>query len=164
MPNPKMARENANEIAEREASDAARDAALDRICPKCFTDHSRGSCEAIGFASFRVRWEIDVDAGSPEEAAREALRIQRDPNSIATCFDVRENGEHIGSEACTWQIDLQEIDEIEAGRALEQCNGGCLARPGEQWIYTGMAYGGDDQSYHGEGRCYCQFCGADGDA
>lgn len=36
--------------------------------------------------------------------------------------------------------------------------------PGHQWAYTGTAYGGDDESYHGEGRCYCTHCGADGDA
>ena len=33
-----------------------------------------------------------------------------------------------------------------------------------EWAYTGTAYGGDDESYMGEGRCYCIHCGADGDA
>jgi hypothetical protein len=33
-----------------------------------------------------------------------------------------------------------------------------------KWVFTGIAYGGDDESYHGEGRCYCTQCGADGDA
>lgn len=32
------------------------------------------------------------------------------------------------------------------------------------WSYTGSTYGGDEDSYHGEGRCYCSICGADGDA
>lgn len=32
------------------------------------------------------------------------------------------------------------------------------------WVYTGIAYGGDDPRWHGEGRCYCSKCGADGDA
>jgi hypothetical protein len=36
--------------------------------------------------------------------------------------------------------------------------------PGHDWVYTGSLYGGDDDSYHGEGRCYCALCGADGDA
>jgi hypothetical protein len=36
--------------------------------------------------------------------------------------------------------------------------------PGHQWVYTGTAYGGDDERWHGEGRCYCSNCGADGDA
>jgi hypothetical protein len=33
-----------------------------------------------------------------------------------------------------------------------------------EWSYTGSAYGGDEDSYGGEGRCYCCKCGADGDA
>ena len=36
--------------------------------------------------------------------------------------------------------------------------------PGHEWVYTGTQYGSDDESYHGEGRCYCLNCGADGDA
>ena len=38
---------------------------------------------------FTVTWEIEVDADSHEAAAREARRIQLDPNSIATVFWVR---------------------------------------------------------------------------
>jgi hypothetical protein len=34
---------------------------------------------------------------------------------------------------------------------------------GGRWVYTGTAYGGDDERYHGEGRVYCDRCGADGD-
>jgi hypothetical protein len=37
---------------------------------------------------YKVVWVIDVDAENPREAAREALAIQRDPNSIATHFVV----------------------------------------------------------------------------
>ncbi len=33
-----------------------------------------------------------------------------------------------------------------------------------EFVCTGTTYGGDDESYHGEGRCYCIHCGADGDA
>ena len=32
-----------------------------------------------------------------------------------------------------------------------------------EWAYSGTNYGGDDESFHGEGRCYCLLCGADGD-
>ncbi len=47
-----------------------------------------------------VRWEIDVDCATPEEAAETALRVQRDPDSTAVVFDVTdEKGE------CT-QVDL----------------------------------------------------------
>jgi hypothetical protein len=35
---------------------------------------------------YQVQWGIDVDADSPEEAALEALRTQRDPQSIALVF------------------------------------------------------------------------------
>jgi hypothetical protein len=36
--------------------------------------------------------------------------------------------------------------------------------PGHEWAFTGTAYGGDDERWCGEGRCYCINCGADGDA
>jgi hypothetical protein len=39
----------------------------------------------------------------------------------------------------------------------------CPGPRGHEWAYTGTAYGGDDASYHGEGRCYCIYCGTDGD-
>jgi len=38
---------------------------------------------------FRVRWEIDLEAPTPADAARQALAILRDPDSTATLFDVR---------------------------------------------------------------------------
>ena len=37
---------------------------------------------------YHVSWDIDLVADSPMDAARQALRIQRDPDSIATVFDV----------------------------------------------------------------------------
>ncbi|WP_321959551.1 hypothetical protein [Burkholderia cenocepacia] len=40
----------------------------------------------------------------------------------------------------------------------------CATERGHEWSYSGSAYGGDDDSYFGEGRCYCCHCGADGDA
>lgn len=40
----------------------------------------------------------------------------------------------------------------------------CTNPKGHEWAYTGTQYGGDDESYFGEGRCYCIWCGADGDA
>lgn len=39
----------------------------------------------------------------------------------------------------------------------------CPGPHGHKWAYTGTAYGGDDESYMGEGRAYCVYCGADGD-
>lgn len=37
--------------------------------------------------TYRVVWEIDIEAETPEEAARKALEIQRDHSSGATVFD-----------------------------------------------------------------------------
>ena len=44
-------------------------------------------------AEYRVSWTIEVEADSPEEAAREALEIQRDRDSEALFFDVWHDGE-----------------------------------------------------------------------
>ena len=38
--------------------------------------------------TYRVIWEIDLDADSQREAAEKALAIHRNPESIATVFDV----------------------------------------------------------------------------
>jgi hypothetical protein len=37
---------------------------------------------------YHVEWDIEVEADSHEHAAWRALEIQRDPNSIATVFEV----------------------------------------------------------------------------
>ena len=38
--------------------------------------------------SYKVIWAIDIEADSHQEAAEIALDIQRDPDSIATIFEV----------------------------------------------------------------------------
>ena len=43
------------------------------------------------FKSYRVRWEIDVDARNVTEAAKRALEIQRDPESTALFFEVTDS-------------------------------------------------------------------------
>jgi len=59
---------------------------------------------------FLVAWEIDIDADSPESAARRALEIQRDPESTAVVFDVMPIDEAgvDPSKAQTVRIDLME--------------------------------------------------------
>lgn len=53
---------------------------------------------------YRVTWQIDIEADTPEEAAQEALRIQRDPDSIATLFEVfYQDGELVA------RVDLSEV-------------------------------------------------------
>lgn len=38
---------------------------------------------------YKVVWTIDIEANSPQEAAKEALAIQRDAGSEAVAFEVR---------------------------------------------------------------------------
>ena len=41
---------------------------------------------------YRVSWTVDVNADSPKEAAKEALKMQRNPESDAVVFKVFERG------------------------------------------------------------------------
>jgi hypothetical protein len=52
----------------------------------------------------------------------------------------------------------------EADEPIEPDPGSSTPGCNHSWVCTGTAYGGDVESYHGEGRMYCEFCGADGDA
>lgn len=60
---------------------------------------------------YRVGWYIDVQADSHEMAAREALAIQRDPESIATVFEVQRREVAPGDAVpAPVSVDLSEID------------------------------------------------------
>jgi hypothetical protein len=59
-------------------------------------------------SEYLVRWEIEVEANSPEEAAQEALEIQRDPFHEATAFEVRKS-----STGEIYQIDLDTPEKTE---------------------------------------------------
>lgn len=39
---------------------------------------------------FRVTWAIDIEADTAREAAEKALEVQRDPESTAVIFEVKE--------------------------------------------------------------------------
>lgn len=54
-------------------------------------------------AGFRVLWEIDSEAETPEAAAREAWDAMRRPDSTACVFDVRDEAGNVVT------IDLAEI-------------------------------------------------------
>ena len=45
--------------------------------------------------TYLVTWSIDLEAESTEDAARQALDIQRDPDSCALVFGVREPGKRL---------------------------------------------------------------------
>ncbi len=55
--------------------------------------------------SYSVSWTIDIEADSPEDAARQALGIHRDSNSTATVFDVQD------ADGTTTVIDLDEDED-----------------------------------------------------
>lgn len=59
---------------------------------------------------YRISWVIDIEADSPEEAARQALAIQRNSESTATVFEIHDDcGEFIE------RVDLNDYDnELEA--------------------------------------------------
>ena len=55
--------------------------------------------------TYRVIWEIDIEADSPEEAAEMARYYQTKPSTTATVFDVREKTGKIT------RVDLSEDDD-----------------------------------------------------
>lgn len=65
--------------------------------------------------TYRVTWSIDIDAKSARGAARLALEIQQDKESIANVFEVREpSGNNVTIDLNTPrpQIKLSEIADI----------------------------------------------------
>lgn len=58
---------------------------------------------------YRVVWQIDITARDHKEAAELALGIQRDQGSLATVFDVYEQGATGTFLGC--RIDLLDPDE-----------------------------------------------------
>jgi hypothetical protein len=46
---------------------------------------------------FRVIWEIEIEAGSPEDAAQQARAAQLRPESSATVFGVWEYAEEVSA-------------------------------------------------------------------
>ena len=56
---------------------------------------------------YNVTWEMPIEADSPREAAEIALRVHRDPSSIATFFVVEDENER---EFCIDVCDGGELD------------------------------------------------------
>jgi len=54
--------------------------------------------------NYLVRWEINIDAATPLEAAKEAFRHVQEPGTTANVFSVRE--ERKGARSV--RVDLQE--------------------------------------------------------
>lgn len=98
-------------------------------------------------ALLTVRWEIEVEAETPEEAAVFALEIMRKPTNTALTFDVRVGG------------GLQTIDLMEYARC-DNCGhmmplGNCLNRLAEiNNLFHRIEPGGVVPT------CECNRCGA----
>jgi hypothetical protein len=60
---------------------------------------------------YKVTWEIDLPAESPREAAEKALAIQRNPESIATIFEVRALDSRHDAEPNHCIIDLNQYED-----------------------------------------------------
>lgn len=56
---------------------------------------------------YHLRWEIDLEADSPEAAAAEALAIQRGMDAACCVFDITDDNGH------SWQIDALDGNETE---------------------------------------------------
>lgn len=80
------------------------DGAREYCCDVCWA--KRNPEQEGRMKTYRVSWEIDIDAESPRAAAEKAQAIQRDPESLATVFDVIEmDGDTIQ------RIDLEEAED-----------------------------------------------------
>jgi hypothetical protein len=56
---------------------------------------------------FRVEWNMDIEADTPRKAAEIALEIQRDKNSTAVVFEVKEfdtDGDYV-------EVDLMVLED-----------------------------------------------------
>lgn len=62
------------------------------------------------------------------------------------------------------ETDIGECDLCSGAGCDDLDPDACTNPGGHEFVCTGTAYGGDDERWCGEGRCYCIHCGADGDA
>ena len=57
------------------------------------------------YREYIVTWKIELSALSPKDAAELALKTQRDPDSLATVFEVQEASDESG------QVDVIDVAE-----------------------------------------------------
>jgi hypothetical protein len=74
---------------------------------------------------FRVIWEIDIDAGSPQQAVQLARAIQLNPIMPATVFDVwdhvKQRMHRIDFGSPTDSLDRAELGSVRTALRLLQC-------------------------------------------
>lgn len=59
---------------------------------------------------YRVKWEMDIEADTPEQAARKARDYQLDPDAIVGVFHVRERLGRYSTVSDTVRVDLDTLD------------------------------------------------------
>ena len=89
---------------------------------------------------YRVKWEIDVTADSPEEAARLARAMQTSPDTTATVFDVTPVLERPAKTPTTVRIDLAELSKAPAPVLCRHCHKP-IVKDGEDWVHEDGASG-----------------------
>lgn len=88
-------------------------------------------------ANYHVQWEIDVDADTAEDAARQAFAHMQRVGTTATVFQVYSDPE---GDCVT--VDLTEIDEERADYETAAINAGWIFRNCAFWHdATNMMYG-----------------------
>ncbi len=75
-----------------------------------------------------VTWDIDITAESHEDAARKAAEIQRDPDSTALVFTVRDV-----SDDSVVQVDLLEEDANEVILPVQDIDAAAEAMEANGW-------------------------------
>ena len=70
-------------------------------------------------ATYKVTWEIEIDADTPEEAVMEAREIQLDDMSEATAFELERL-----SDGQKYQIDLGPMTRCKFCNGITPTNGG----------------------------------------
>jgi hypothetical protein len=74
---------------------------------------------------FRVIWEVDIDADSPNQAIEKARVMQLDPDMPATVFDVwdyaKQKMQRIDLAAQPGRLDSVEMASLRASLRLLQC-------------------------------------------
>lgn len=89
---------------------------------------------------------------SPEYARLSRMTRYFKPSPLLSVEGLSEDARAVYDGACAQMLGTQEEPED-----------ACTHPGGHQFECTGTQYGGDDERWHGEGRCLCIHCGADGD-
>ena len=95
-------------------------------------------------SNYLVKWEIDIEADSPEEASAIACSIQRDPESTATWFEIDEKLYCVDTESDDWKA-WESFNASDAGRVAEGLLKKLVGDGGLLWhLYSDASVGPHD--------------------